>query len=362
MIGILTFHHVYNYGAILQAFALQTFLANENCDSIILDVRPFRRDPPRTNVRSRWGRYLSGVKYRINLCRPSQKQLRFDSFRESHLILSDEHSSLAECLENYREIDMLIVGSDQVWCPRFGEKAMETYFFRGVDQQIAKVSYAACTGSKRFSVPSLLPYKEDLQRMNSISVRDGFSRDIVSLLVGKPVEIVLDPSLLVNWPAIKWIGDAPVTDPYIFYYGLSPLGDKCVSHFARIYGLSIVEVGMENELPSFKPSLSGENMGPTEWISAIRFSALVVTKSFHGLMISLSLRKPVFVIMTSSVAADRLVDFCDRFGLGDIVLRSEIEIGHAMHRYTSIDWDTFYARLDIEIENSKRFLRRAIRH
>ena len=44
MIGVLTFHHVYNYGAILQTFALQKFISDNNYEVKVIDIRPFDRN------------------------------------------------------------------------------------------------------------------------------------------------------------------------------------------------------------------------------------------------------------------------------------------------------------------------------
>lgn len=39
-IGILTFHRAHNYGAVLQAYALVTYLKNIGHDAEIVDYRP----------------------------------------------------------------------------------------------------------------------------------------------------------------------------------------------------------------------------------------------------------------------------------------------------------------------------------
>lgn len=38
-IGILTFHYAHNYGAMLQAYALSTWLNNNGYDAVIIDYR-----------------------------------------------------------------------------------------------------------------------------------------------------------------------------------------------------------------------------------------------------------------------------------------------------------------------------------
>ena len=44
-IGILTFHYAHNYGAMLQAYALSTWLNNNGYDAVIIDYRlPFIYD------------------------------------------------------------------------------------------------------------------------------------------------------------------------------------------------------------------------------------------------------------------------------------------------------------------------------
>ena len=47
-IGILTFHRSNNYGAVLQAYALQNYLLEYGLDVEIIDYRP---NPPKDQVR-----------------------------------------------------------------------------------------------------------------------------------------------------------------------------------------------------------------------------------------------------------------------------------------------------------------------
>ena len=43
-IGIMTFHWAVNYGAVLQAYALQTYLRNLGHEAYMIDYKPGNRD------------------------------------------------------------------------------------------------------------------------------------------------------------------------------------------------------------------------------------------------------------------------------------------------------------------------------
>ena len=117
-IGIITFHRAKNYGAVLQAYALQHTLEQLGSDCEIVDYKcenidngykPFqfsKTDPIKSILKSI-------VMYRKRAKRIEQ----FSSFYNNYLKISDKtysDSDISECKNLY---DAFISGSDQVWGP-----------------------------------------------------------------------------------------------------------------------------------------------------------------------------------------------------------------------------------------------------
>ena len=114
-IGILTLPFHYNYGGILQAFALQTFLQQQGHEVIFID-RPYNRKEISA---------LSWMHRRLflNTCCHNPQQ-----FVKKHLRMSPILDSKAKLFDVIDSLDAVIVGSDQVWRLSM-VKGMETEYF-----------------------------------------------------------------------------------------------------------------------------------------------------------------------------------------------------------------------------------------
>ena len=139
-IGILTFHWATNYGAVLQAYALQNYLSLAGFDTEVIDYRP--------------GRVLF-IQQITHLKNRSyhRKERALRQFRKK-LRLSPEtiywSSKLKTILDKY---DYVIAGSDQVWNPSFtlGAEGKPTlsYFFPECPLDTKRISYAASFGVEK---------------------------------------------------------------------------------------------------------------------------------------------------------------------------------------------------------------------
>ena len=115
-IGILTFHDADNYGAILQAYALQETIKKINSDVEIINykqpniVKSYRLIKVYTNsiynlIRS----ILSSLIHLYNNCKRKSK---FRSFRKKYMNISREIYYQSSKIKGK---DIYITGSDQVW-------------------------------------------------------------------------------------------------------------------------------------------------------------------------------------------------------------------------------------------------------
>ena len=151
-IGILTFHRVINYGAQLQAYALQNFLRINNHNAFIVDYWPSYR---KNSLKYFSWKYFMSMGYgqkwlylRSQLAFFSnRKRLRnTKKFVETHMLLSD-----------INKYDTLICGSDQIWrkikfSPFYDFDA--TYFGQGQYNGTRVISYAASMGNVHFASSS----------------------------------------------------------------------------------------------------------------------------------------------------------------------------------------------------------------
>lgn len=361
VIGILTFHHVYNYGALLQVYALQRFLTELGNEVEVIDVRPFRRAAPFVARVNRYLRPFAKILARLGWLKPDLKTRRFDSFRKSHINLSNYYKELSCLSDTNTRHNVLIVGSDQVWNPKYGRRALDTYFAIAAGKGAKRIGYAVCCGSGSIDEAKLKPYTSDMLGFHKIGARDGFTKQLVKTLSGRDVEVVVDPTLLINWDDFNSNEDfSHLPEKYIFYYGFSARGDTAAHNLSAQTNLPIVNVGMEVD-HQIREGFQLNDLGPLEWVKVMRHSHYVVTKSFHGLMLALKLRKPFLIIPPEDPSAARLVDAAKRFNAEDALLRpGEMPDENYIQRAGSINWSSVWQLVDDASFSSRDFLNRAL--
>ncbi len=362
-VGVLTFHHVYNYGALLQAYATQTVLEEAGYEAEIVNVRPFRRDVPEVARKSRWLRPVFRMGRALGLVGMSQKTVAFDGFRDNFLKVGRPYRTVADYLDGEGDVHGIVVGSDQVWDPRYGKHACDTYLLSGIARNIRRVSYAACCGSEMARIEKLAAYREDIRNFDALSVRDVFTQSAITQAAGAAPELVVDPTLLIDWEGVArdrgCAGEVP--DDFIFYYGFSPNGDEAVSQLAVCHDIPVVGVGMENDAGNATEMTLLDGVGPQKWVDLVRRSRVVVTKSFHGVMFALKFGKPVLVVPANERSASRLEDAAARFGVEKALVGAREKVGDVQERLNGVDWDETALKVNEAVDGSRAFLVDALR-
>ncbi len=360
-VAILTFHFVQNYGAVLQAYSLQKHLESIGCNPYILNYRTFKRRS--VFYSSRIFRLpIPSIGKILLLSKQLNKNRKYRQFLEHHLSLSEEVKGPSGYISNIEEADAVVVGSDQVWNPKYGENAMRAYFLEGVSNSKIKFSYAACFGNSKISVSSLRNYLSNLNSFSGISVRDEFSRSILSS-ESHCSKIVVDPTLLIDWKSNKFDIDKPLlpfSGDYIFVYGFSSDIEEVCSILKRTMDIPLVAIGMEGELFFNGADYIVNDAGPIEWLEMLRGASYVITKSFHGVMFSVALEKQFLVVLDSGVSRERIIDFCNRFGANHRMLEKGNLEGAQEKLMKLEDFECINKILRLAIEDSKDFISRCL--
>ena len=116
-VGVLTFHASFNYGSMLQAFALQRILEKLGYEPEIINFRTEKQKELYS-----YNRKLKSFKEIIRriLLFPYKKDLfkkqdKFEDFIKNYLYCTKEYSILDQLKEENLGFDYYIVGSDQIW-------------------------------------------------------------------------------------------------------------------------------------------------------------------------------------------------------------------------------------------------------
>lgn len=238
-----------------------------------------------------------------------------DKVKERHkifeLFFNDyiKHSTKFYTLEEMRNIqslpyNVLIAGSDQIW-NYMQTRYLDVFFLMMANRwETKKISYAASFSVSSIPQSKRAMYKQYLENMDAISVREITGIDIVKNCSNCKAVTVLDPTLLLNrneW--IEYIGKKdylPKNKRYVVIYTLSG------SHYIYTLAKKIAKK-LEAEVINIKLSFSkikGDdgithiwNAGPREFISIFSQAVYVITDSFHGTAFSINFNIPFTTLL-----------------------------------------------------------------
>ncbi|MBV5337713.1 MAG: polysaccharide pyruvyl transferase family protein, partial [Deltaproteobacteria bacterium] len=198
-IGIITIWQINNYGAELQAFALQRKLNDMGFDCENIDY-PFYKNPDHSQCRlSRpvfdlgWKNSLKEklfpLKQRflalVHLEEERERQSKFREFHRNHTKHSaSRYRSMSALYEATLGYDVFMVGSDQVWNPRCGT-SLQPYFLTFAPQGARKISYASSFGVSELPPETISQYAKWLNGFDCISVREKTAVALVERITGR---------------------------------------------------------------------------------------------------------------------------------------------------------------------------------
>lgn len=343
-IGILTYHHSENYGALLQAYGLSEAVKEYGYEVEFIDYRPYRAIIY----------YLKEAYFNPNFAAYSEKSRKMKSFFLSKLKMSQKTFYTRAGLEKLsQDYDRVICGSDEVWNIKSIRKFDPSYFLDFVDERVPKVSYAASMGR----TGTLGIYKdrvsELIKRFASISVRDSNTLEVMVKECGVLAKKVLDPTFLADFSKITSV---PKVEKYALVYGrLKPKQESYVKAMADSKGLVLISVGY----PCKVAQENFLNIGPEEWLGYFAQSSCVFTDFYHGAIFSIIHKKP-FVFFGRKDKENKIKDLLTDLSLEDRILTEETINSSNQELPGDIDYGAVYLKLDKMISGSKAYLWEAL--
>ena len=328
MIGILTYHTGYNYGASLQAFALQTVLRKMGYDSEIINFETQRFKTSREMITLRPTRIKEVIKVFTRIPFWSslhRRQRMFDDYTKNILKTSSLYRTEKEVEEHATDYDCIICGSDQIWnLSQDDAPAANPLFFLNFPKHQRRISYAASFGKWVKEAPKhedvFLPW---LKQFDAISVREQNGVDYLNS-IGIDCEISLDPTVLLDKEDYDSIcADRLIKEKYILMFGWITNQDlidtaKKVSRELHLPVYNIVPppramfCGIPRKL----------DIGPREFLSMIKYAEFVVTNSFHGTAFSTIFEKPYVSVVTGKTDT-RMESLLAQLGLSNHLVSKE---------------------------------------
>lgn len=370
-IGILTFHGSHNYGSVLQAYALQNVINNKlnlKCETINF-IPPkqeymysiFKKNNTCKNI----------IKNSLAVCNYRVLKNRYDSFNKfinEDLVLSkSKYSSKKELDLDIGNYNTVICGSDQIW--NVGVEDFDYTYLLDFNKKINKVSYAPSMGGGNplRNEKIINKLKFCLNDFTSLSVREKRGKEILEKIVDKNIEVVVDPTLLLN--ADEWDKLVPLTsktEKYIFFYSIDYNSDaiKIVKNISKKLNIPVKILFTTNK--TYKAIANGFKMekdqSPYNFLKLIKNATLILSSSFHGTVFSAIYRKPFYVVRGTYNGKinndDRLTTFLEKFNLED----RQVNINNVdkINDFISIDYSNSEKLIEEAKEKSINYLARAL--
>ena len=327
-IGIVTYVKCDNYGAELQAYAMQYVLNTMGYDAEVLNLEKQNKDiafslstiiPAIINrfktygIKAPWKifqLFLDVLQRKVAMKKFSskieKKHLLFIRFFDNKIKHSSKYYTLKSVYTETMPYDTFVAGSDQIWNYMHTDY-LDVYFLEFANRFHAKkISYAAS-----ISVPDIPQrlrdeYRKFFENMDSIAVRELNGKDIVERYSNKKAVVVLDPTLLIRKE--EWrknvANEIKTGEKYVLVYTLS--GSKYIRNLAKNIANKIGnDCKVVNIKSDFRPEKNDGiehlyEVGPEEWVGLIMNAAYMVTDSFHGTAFSINFNIPFTTLLNPS--------------------------------------------------------------
>lgn len=357
-IAIITFSDFNtNYGSILQAVALKTYLEKKNHNVTFIRYREFNKIKTKS-LRSKFKYVAIKLHTLLNIKQKKNRETSFRKFINDNLNHTKLYTDSKLMQQELNYFDTYICGSDQIWNKIVLGGIKSPYFLDFAPSDKIKISYAASLGE-------YIPSKEDskilrklLNNLNFISCRETESIKTLKSLTSKKIFNVLDPVFLLD--SIEWdelsqsnTNTLPKHEYGICYFvRRNKFGKNIINSFKKKYHIPIYNIS-DNLISFVNTRKTYSSANPFEFIQLIKNAKFCIGSSFHLAAFSIIFNKP-FYICSSNHNINRLQNITSLVNCNNNIISDIIDINNAtIQNLTSIN---DYSNLNQKIALSKAFI------
>lgn len=298
-VAIVTIYDYYNHGNRLQNYALEQELTKFGCEVETLAIASQKALPFLLK--------LSKFFCCFPMCRRINNSIKF-SQKNLHEIKIDKFSETE--LESFaKKYDCIFIGSDQVWNPLYIANKNVSMLLFAPSEKCA--SYAPSFGVSQLPENELEYYKNGLEHIKYLSVRENDGQKLIKDIVNKNSTLVLDPTLLLSKNDWEDFCEKPKNMPkdYILTYFLGATKEykKKVKQIAKSNHLKVVNIN--NSIDKYYKT------NPKQFMYLMSHAKLICTNSFHGHALSIVLEKPFVSFSTLKNTGSRIQTLLKLVGL-----------------------------------------------
>lgn len=326
------YYENYNYGGLLQAYALPLVLGKE----LKIDAEQIRfslwvaEDSVKKSQSARLNTvYHMGIDCVSWLLRKKMhtRQAAFRRFMEDVPHSEDvyDYQSIAGCLQKYQA---LICGGDQIWNVCNGIHNLSVFTLSFAPGNMTKVAYAPSMAVPEMDNDGRNCMKQGLEGLTAVSVRERRSVDILKSITDQKIEIAADPVLLMtetSWE--RELRQPDIEGKYILCYLFndSVPQRKAIRRLSRKFKLKIVTfphilANAVRKCDLFFGDIHDYTSGPREFLGLMKNAEFVITDSYHACVFSMIFQTP-FAVLARHKASEkgnmnsRIYDFLEEYHL-----------------------------------------------
>lgn len=293
-IGIITFTGNSNYGCYLQNYAVKKIIEDMG-HSVKTIKTTYDFDKGRFGFQChkvvlkymiRYGQFIHD--YRV---------YKFSKFSNRYLAKTKYivKESAPEIPDSF---DMFVLGSDQIWNLSYERVVKGLSFYTGSFSKVPAIAFSASVGINYIPKEQQNEFYRNLNRLNSISVREFSAKALIENDVKKNITVTVDPTLLLDaddWAKIEKKPKGVSDKKIMLVYFLGEIPDAVYEYILRTSAENDVKiVRLYNEFtPQSKiDSINNYLYTPDEFLWLFHHCEYIFTDSFHGAVFSIINRKP----------------------------------------------------------------------
>lgn len=323
-VGTINFHRSQNYGALMVTYSLLTYLKKNGITAQAIDYFPEHHTsmyPVRNEA--------------------------YDKFIDKYLC------PFGDIDEDY---DLIIYGADTIWEYYKGFGYDSAYWGSDKLKAEKRITFSASGTMKNFSEESDALFRKYLDNFSAISVREDVLADYLRKFTSKKIVHTCDPTfLLTEKDYSKIMAKRLISEKYAVIYNRQ-LGTKLFEVAKTVQqkaGLRTIVLKGDGCLYSSNGELLRTDIGPSEFLSLIRYASYVLAASFHAVAFSIIFKKQFHTIMKSGT--ERVESLLRKLGLEDRRIQHSREIDFDK----TINYEELFL-LDEYVDKSKKYLKMAI--
>ena len=389
-IAILTQPLYFNYGGLLQNYALQQTLILMGHE---VETLSLLQTPKPCSHYLEWRTFavtiahflLGHIKIKdVLLPYNTKKKCErvivnqfLENFTSKYINYSPSLDTLGQIQDycNQKGFDAYIVGSDQTWRPSYSLGKIDWMFlsFLSNESKAKRIAYASSFGTSKWEYT---PSQESLckpfaKRFDAISVRETSGIDLCRFHLGVNAACVLDPTMLLTSADYQKIVKA--------YYPKETVTPKRYKVFAYILDKEPAKIAIINHAAAklnaeteiltcilqFKQFMNEAEVLKIQpkpvpyWLRNFDEADFIITDSFHGTVFSILHHKPFYVIGNTKRGNARMETLLSIFELQDRL----IEVGSSQnidYDLKAINWTKVENILNAKREEAFAFLSNAL--